>query len=86
MSIMPYRFPETDTPVRAAVTNESELDTLLDALLAEIAVPVALLVFEDPWLDALYTVLDGPVPELPRWSPATEALVAEYAARMGGAR
>ncbi|MFB7910226.1 hypothetical protein ACFC1T_27710 [Kitasatospora sp. NPDC056076] len=86
MSIMPYHFPETDTPVRAAETNESELDTLLDALLAEIAMPVALLVFEDPWLDALDVVLYGPLPELPAWSPSTEALVAEFAARTGGAR
>ncbi|MFF1790809.1 hypothetical protein ACFVX9_30630 [Kitasatospora sp. NPDC058243] len=78
--IIPYTLPETATAVRGV--SELELNALLDALLAEIAMPAALLVFDDPWLDVLY----GPLPELPAWSPETVALVAEYSARTGGAR
>ncbi|MFJ5070193.1 hypothetical protein ACIQC7_27670 [Kitasatospora sp. NPDC088556] len=58
--------------------SELELNTLVE----ELRVPVALLVFDDPWLDMLY----GPLPELPAWSPATVALVAEFEARTGGVR
>jgi hypothetical protein len=66
--------------------GESELNALIDALVEELAVPVALLVFEDPWLDAFDTQLYGPLPGLPVWSAETEALVAEFVARTGGAR
>ncbi|MFE5582499.1 hypothetical protein [Kitasatospora sp. NPDC056531] len=66
--------------------SDTELNVLMDSLVAELTVPVALLVIEDPWLDALDTVTNGPLPELPAWSSATKALVAEYAARTGGAR
>jgi hypothetical protein len=57
--------------------SELELNTLIDALRAELAVPVELLVVEGP--------VSGAV-ELPAWSPVTEALVAEFVARTGGAR
>ena len=56
--------------------SELELNTLIDSLTAELAVPVEVLVVEGPVSDA----------ELPAWSSATEALVAEYVARTGGAR
>jgi hypothetical protein len=66
--------------------SEQELNVLIDALVAELTVPVAVLVIEDPWLDELYVRRYGPLPELPAWSPKTEALVAEFVARTGGAR
>jgi hypothetical protein len=56
----------------------SRLNTLMDALVEELTVPVALLVIEDPQPDELCTQ--------PVWSPATEALVAEFVARTGGVR
>nr|BFD90672.1 hypothetical protein KitaXyl93_20320 [Kitasatospora sp. Xyl93] len=59
-----------------------ELDTLIDSLVEELAVPVVQLVMDDPWLETLC----GPLPALPSWSPQTVALVAEYEARTGGAR
>ncbi|NUP53416.1 MAG: hypothetical protein HOW97_39760 [Catenulispora sp.] len=56
--------------------SETELNVLMDSLSAEVVVPVEVLVVEGPVSDA----------ELPVWSSATEALVAEYSARTGGAR
>ncbi|WBP89474.1 hypothetical protein [Kitasatospora cathayae] len=56
--------------------SELELNALVDSLSAEVTVPVEVLVVEGP-VSAV---------ELPAWSSATEALVAEYAARTGGAR
>lgn len=56
--------------------GERELNALMDSLAAELVVPVEVLVVEGPVSDA----------ELPAWSSATEALVAEHTARMGGAR
>ncbi|MFJ9448217.1 hypothetical protein ACIRRH_41335 [Kitasatospora sp. NPDC101235] len=66
--------------------TEQGLNVLIDALVEELTVPVAVLVIDDPWLDeAVLTRLDGPLPELPAWSPQTVALVEEFEA-MGGAR
>ncbi|MBV6697491.1 hypothetical protein KV557_10175 [Kitasatospora aureofaciens] len=54
--------------------SELELNTLIDALRAELAVPVEVLVVEGP--------VSGVV-DLPAWSPQTERLVAEYRLREG---
>lgn len=64
--------------------SELELNGLLDSLVEEMRMPVALLVIEDPWLDALDDRVYGPL-VLPAWSPETKALVTEYTARTGGA-
>jgi hypothetical protein len=67
--------------------GELELNERLDATLAHLSAPAMQLVVPDPWLDRWYEVLDGRAETLlPVWSPQTEALVAEYEARTGGAR
>lgn len=66
--------------------GELELNARLDTALVSLAAPVVQLVVPDPWLDRWYEVLDGRAETLlPVWSPQTEALVAEYEARTGGA-
>ncbi|MFG3228164.1 hypothetical protein ACGF07_25730 [Kitasatospora sp. NPDC048194] len=67
------------------VISEQELNALLDATLAAYAEMHSWpIVYDDPvqremhaaYCDLLY----GPLPELPAWSSATEALVAEWKA------
>jgi hypothetical protein len=85
--IMPHTASETEPPVRVVtVDGERELNTLIDSLVEELRVPVEILVVNDPYLEGLVAALDGALPELPAWSPTTEALVAEYTARTGGAQ
>ncbi|WP_224273966.1 hypothetical protein [Streptomyces sp. LS1784] len=94
MSIIHHTSPETATTVRVTVINsESEpwpipadVAMVLDGALAKLTAPATQLVLKDPWLDRLYDVLGGRAETPPpAWSPGTTALVAEYAARTGGA-
>ncbi|MFE6500714.1 hypothetical protein [Kitasatospora sp. NPDC057738] len=83
MSIIPYTSPETATAVR---DNAELLNRQIDGALTKLTAPATQLVVEDPWLDRWYDVLDGRAESLlPVWSPETVALVAEFAARTGGA-
>ncbi|MFG2913296.1 hypothetical protein ACGF0D_10455 [Kitasatospora sp. NPDC048298] len=65
---------------------DAALNALLNDVIARLALPGRLVFDVDDGFGDWFDDWCWPQPELPAWSPATEALVAEYTARSGGAR